>query len=79
MLQEHDGVLKTSGSVSLEAFKMYYVMGASPFRICCKYGISGIALRLEQPLGWCNFFLFEYSCAKLALVHKNVVFHPYGM
>ena len=29
MLQEHDGVLITSWSVSLEAFKMYYVMRAS--------------------------------------------------
>ena len=31
MLQEHGGILrlKTSGSVSLEAFKMYYVMHAS--------------------------------------------------
>ena len=29
MLQEHGGRLKTSGSVSLKAFKMYYMMRAS--------------------------------------------------
>ena len=34
MLQEHDGVrLKTSGSVSLEAFKTYYMMRASAIPI----------------------------------------------
>ena len=29
MLQEHGGMLETSGSVSMEAFKKYYVMRAS--------------------------------------------------
>ena len=44
--------------------------------------VYNILILLLEMTFWATvviFILFEYSCAKLALVHKNLVFHPYGM